>query len=138
MGQAEVIWLQNQQFVGIDSTRHSVVLSGAGPEDGVGMKPSELLLVALGGCTAYDVVNILSKKRQKLTNLRILVSGEQDSDPPWAFRKIHVHYRLVGRGLDPEAVRQAIDLSKHKYCSVSATVSGSAEITTDFEVIEAD
>lgn len=138
MGQAEVIWLQNQQFVGIDSTRHSVVLSGTGPEDGVGMKPSELLLVALGGCTAYDVVNILSKKRQKLTDLRILVSGEQDSDPPWVFRKIHVHYRLVGRSLDPEAVRQAIDLSKHKYCSVSATVSGSAEITTDFEVIEAD
>lgn len=99
MGQAEVIWLQNQQFVGIDSTRHSVVLSGTGPEDGVGMKPSELLLVALGGCTAYDVVNILSKKRQKLTDLRILVSGEQDSDPPWAFRRSTFTTGLLGAAL---------------------------------------
>ncbi len=138
MAQAEVIWLQNQQFVGIDSTRHSVVLSGTGPDDGVGMKPSELLLVALGGCTAYDVVNILHKKREKLTDLRVMVTGEQESDPPWPYRKIHVHYRVYGRGLNPEAVRQAIDLSKHKYCSVSATVSASAEITTDFEIIEAD
>jgi putative redox protein len=138
MAQVNVTWLQNQQFVATDSSKHSVVMSGTGPEDGVGMKPSELLLVALGGCTAYDVVSILRKKRQKLTDLRVSVSGEQNSDPPWAFTKIHVHYEVCGHQLNPDAVEQAIHLSEEKYCSVSATLSQAAEITYDFEVVEAE
>ena len=136
MGQVSVTWLQNQQFVGTDSTKHSVVLSGTGPDDGVGMKPSELLLVALGGCTGYDVVNILTKKREKLTDLRITVEGEQAADPPWRFVKVHVHYVVTGHNLNPDAVEQAIKLSEEKYCSVSATVAQSAEITYDFEIID--
>jgi putative redox protein len=136
MGQVVVSWFQNQQFVGIDSTKHSVVMSGTGPEDGVGMKPSELLLVSLGGCTIYDVVSILRKKRQQITDVRVIVSGEQDSDPPWAFNRIHVHYEVRGRGLSHEAVAQAIQLSEEKYCSVSATLSKAAELTYDFEVVE--
>ncbi|HHH42426.1 MAG TPA: hypothetical protein ENK56_10545, partial [Chloroflexi bacterium] len=71
-----VKWLEKLQFVGIDATKHSVVMSGQGKEDGVGMSPSQLLLVALGGCTAYDVVNILTKKRQQLTGLEVEVTGE--------------------------------------------------------------
>lgn len=137
MAQVSVTWLQNKQFVGTDSTKHSVVLSGMGPEDGVGMKPSELLLVAIGGCTGYDVVNILGKKRQKLTGLKIEVSGEQDADPPWRYNKIHIHYVVTGHNLNPDAVEQAIKLSEEKYCSVSATVSKAAEITYDFVVIDA-
>lgn len=136
MGQVSVTWLQNQQFVGTDSTRHSVVLSGMGPEDGTGMKPSELLLVSLGGCTAYDVVNILRKKREKLTDLQVTVEGEQAADPPWRYIKVHVHYQVSGYNLNPMAVEQAIRLSEEKYCSVSATVAKSAEITYDFEVID--
>ncbi len=136
MGQVSVTWLQNQQFVGTDSTRHSVVLSGMGPEDGIGMKPSELLLVSLGGCTAYDVVNILRKKREKLTDLQVTVEGEQAADPPWPYIKVHVHYQVTGHNLKPEAVEQAIRLSEEKYCSVSATVAKSAAITYDFEVID--
>jgi len=135
MGQIQVNWLQNFQFVGTDSTKHSVVLSGTGPDDGVGMKPSELLLVSLGSCTGYDVVNILGKKRQKLTGLRISVNGEQAADPPWPFQAIHIHYELQGVDLDPQAVEQAIKLSEEKYCSVSATISQAATITYDFEIV---
>ena len=136
MGEVNVTWLQNQQFVGTDSTKHSVVMSGTGPKDGIGMKPSELLLVSLGGCTAYDVVNILRKKRQPLTGLQVSVSGEQASEMPWVFEKIHIHYRVIGRGLNPEAVEQAIVHSEEKYCSVSITLAQSVEISYDFEVVD--
>jgi putative redox protein len=131
-----VKWVESRQFVGIDSTDHSVVMSS--PKDGVGMKPSELLLVSLGGCTAYDVVNILEKKRQKLTGLEVAVSSEQDEDPPWTFRKIHLHYTLRGKGLKEKAVQDAIELSEEKYCSVAATVRGMAEIDYEYTIIEDD
>lgn len=136
MTQVTVTWLQNLQFVGTDSTKHSVVLSGTGPEDGVGMKPSELLLISLGACTAYDVVNILRKKREKLQDVRLIVDGEQDTEAPWAFRKIHLRYEVSGRGLAPEAVEQAIKLSEEKYCSVAATLRAGVEITFDYEIID--
>lgn len=135
MGQVQVTWLQNFQFVGTDSTKHSVVISGSGPDDGIGMKPSELLLVSLGSCTGYDVVNILSKKRQPLSGLRISVDGEQAADPPWPFRTIHIHYELSGSNLDSQAVEQAIRLSEEKYCCVSATLSQAATITYDFTIV---
>lgn len=133
MSTASVKWIGGKQFVGIDSTHHSVVLST--PDEGVGMKPSELLLVALGACTAVDVVEILAKKRTPLESLEIQVSGEQDSDPPWTFRKINVHYILRGSDLTEKGVAQAIELSEQKYCSVSATVKGKAEICTSFEIL---
>lgn len=126
-----VKWLEKQQFVGIDSTGHSVVLSSSA--DGVGMKPSELLLVSLAGCTAYDVVEILAKKRQKLESLTIEVQGEQEPDPPWAFRRIHVVYRLRG-DLSDKAVQQAIELSGSKYCAVAATLRPAAELTWEYEI----
>jgi putative redox protein len=135
MSQATIRWVSGKQFIGVDSTNHSVVIST--PDEGVGMKPSELLLVALGSCTAVDVVDILAKKRQPLSSLEIQVSAEQDSDPPWTFRKIHVHYKLSGAGLTEKAVAQAIELSEGKYCSVAATVRGVAEVTTSFEIVAA-
>jgi putative redox protein len=130
-----VKWLEKRQFVGIDSTGHSVVISSAA--DGVGMKPSELLLVALASCTAYDVVDILEKQRQKLVGLTVEISGEQEPEPPWTFRRIHSVFRLRG-DLDPKAVRRAIELSETKYCSVAATVRGVAELTWEFEIEGAD
>jgi putative redox protein len=133
---AHVTWVQKRQFVGTDSSKHSVVMSSQDEENGTGMKPSELLLVALGGCTGYDVVDILLKKRQQLTGLEIVVTGEQDADPPWAYRKIHVHYVVRGRELREKAVRDAIALSEEKYCSVAATVRGVAEITQDYTIVE--
>jgi putative redox protein len=133
MGTATVKWIGGKQFVGIDSTHHSVVLST--PDEGVGIKPSELLLIAVASCSAVDVVEILEKKRMPLTLLEISSTGEQDQDPPWTFRKIFVHYRLSGKNLTAKAVAQAIQLSEEKYCSVAATVKGTAEIITDFEII---
>ena len=133
---AHVTWVQKRQFVGTDSSKHSVVMSSQDEENATGMRPSELLLVALGGCTGYDVVDILLKKRQQLTGLEIVVTGEQDADPPWAYRKIHVHYVVRGRGLREKSVRDAIALSEEKYCSVAATVRGVAEITQDYTIVE--
>jgi putative redox protein len=135
MGTATVKWIGGKQFVGIDSTHHSVVLST--PDEGVGIKPSELLLLAVASCSAVDVVDILEKKRMPLTRLEISVSGEQDQDPPWTFRKIHIHYQLAGKNLTEKAAAQAIQLSEEKYCSVAATIRGTAEIITEFEILEA-
>ena len=131
-----VTWVQKRQFVGTDSSKHSVVMSSQDGENGTGISPSALLLVGLGGCTAYDVVGILEKKRQKLTGLEVAVTGEQDEDPPWTYRKIHIHYELRGKGLREKAVQDAIELSEEKYCSVAATVRGIAEITYDYTIVE--
>ncbi len=133
MANASVHWVRGKQFIGIDSTNHSVVLST--PDEGVGMKPSDLLLVALASCTAVDVVEILTKKRIHLSKLEISANGEQDNDPPWTFRKIHLHYQVGGEGLTAKAVEQAIQLSEEKYCSVASTLRGVALITTSFELL---
>jgi putative redox protein len=128
-----VQWLSGKRFVGIDSTNHSVVLSSK--DEGVGMKPSDMLLLALASCTAVDVVEILVKKRLYLDSMEISACGEQDADPPWTFRRIHLRFRLGGHGLTEKAVEQAIHLSEEKYCSVAATVRATAAITTEFEII---
>lgn len=131
MASASIRWLSGQTFIGTDSTKHSVVISSTA--DGVGMKPSELMLVALCSCSAVDVVDILAKKRLTLTGLEVSASAEQDSDPPWTFRKIHLVYKLRGKDLNEKAVEQAITLSEEKYCSVAATLRGTAEITFSYE-----
>jgi len=134
MGTATVKWIEGKQFIGVDSTNHSVVLST--PSEGIGIKPSDLLLIAVASCSAVDVVEILEKKRMTLTHLEISSSGEQDQDPPWTFRKIRMHYKIGGKDLTEKAVAQAIQLSEEKYCSVAATIRGTAEIITDFEILE--
>jgi putative redox protein len=126
-------WIGGKQFVGIDSTRHSVVLSSV--DEGVGLKPSELLLIAVASCSAVDVVEILNKKRMPLSSMEISVQGEQDQDPPWTFRKIHMHFCMSGKFLTDKAVAQAIELSEEKYCSVAATIRPTAQITSDFEIL---
>jgi putative redox protein len=133
MANATVKWLDNKTFIGVDSGNHSVVLSTSA--DNVGMKPSELLLVALASCTAVDVVDILQKKHIDLKSVTIRISGEQDTEPPWAYNKIHLVYQLSGTGLDAAAAEQTIRLSEEKYCSVAATVSGKAKITWEYEIV---
>ncbi len=133
MGSTTIRWIGGKQFVGTDSGSHSIVLSTSA--EGVGMKPSELLLIAVGSCSAVDVVDILTKKRTPLSTLEISVTGEQDADPPWTYRKVHIHYRLSGQGLTDKGVSQAIELSHTRYCSVAATISGKAEITTSYEIL---
>ncbi len=132
MPTAKVRWVDGMQFVGMDSGGHSVVLSGDDQQAGV--RPSEMLLVALASCTAVDVVEIMAKKRKPLRALEIVITGERDPQPPWPYRRIKVNYRLSGDGLTEKAVSQAIALSSEKYCSVAATVRGVAAIETTFEI----
>jgi len=122
------------RFVSTDSTGHSVVMSTT--KENMGMKPSELILSALAGCSSVDVVNILEKKHTPLTHLEVNVTAEQDADPPWTFRKIHMKFIVKGKGITEKNLSQAIELSEEKYCSVAATLRGVAEITTSYEILE--
>ena len=130
-----VRWLTEKQFVGTDAGNHSVVLSGDDPAKGV--SPSQMLLIGLSACTAYDVLDIMAKKRKPLTMLEIIADGEQDPDPPWTYRRIRLKYRVSGKDLTEKAVSQAVKLSQEKYCSVAATVRGVAEIMTEIEMVPA-
>jgi putative redox protein len=136
VARATVKWAGRGEFIGTDSTKHSVVMSTQDEDNATGMKPSELLLVALGGCTGVDVVSILKKRRQEVTGLEVEVTGEQDPNPPWTYRRIDVHYTVRGSALSERAVERAIELSEEKYCSVRTTVSGVAEVTSSFTIVE--
>jgi putative redox protein len=131
-----VKWIKERQFIGVDDTDHAIVMSSQDESNNIGMNPSQLLLIALGGCTSYDVVSILEKKRQTLTSLEVTVTGEQDPDPPWTYRKIHIHFELKGPNLNPKAVQDAIVLSEKKYCSVAATIRGAVDITSDYHITD--
>jgi len=133
MGTTSIKWIDGKKFVGFDSTNHSVVLSST--DEGVGIKPSDMLALGLAACSSVDVVDILAKKRMPLSPLEVTVTSEQDADPPWTFRKFHLHFKLSGEKLTEKAVEQAIQLSEEKYCSVAATVRATAEITTSFEIL---
>jgi putative redox protein len=128
-----VRWVIGKQFVGTDENNQSIVLSGEKPSRGV--SPSQLLLISLAACTAYDVLDIMAKKRQPLSMLEIAASGENDPEPPWPFRRINLKYRVSGRRITEKGLAQAILLSHEKYCSVAATVRGVAQITTEFEIV---
>jgi len=134
----KVKWTGRGEFVGTDSTKHSLVMSTQDEANATGLKPSELLLLALGGCTGVDIVSILRKQREGLKGLEINITADQDPEPPWTFRKIHLEYLLHGENLSPRRVERAIRLSNEKYCSVGATVSGVAEVTTSFQTIGSD
>lgn len=138
MSKTTVTWVQNKQFVGTDSSKHSVVISSQDETNAVGMKPSDLLLVSLASCSAYDVVNILTKKRKKLQHVQVDVDSEQQETAPWPFTKIHLHYIVAGEGITERDLAKAINLSHEKYCSVSATLKSSVELTHDYEIIQTD
>ncbi|MCP4360340.1 MAG: OsmC family protein [Chloroflexi bacterium] len=143
MSNVAVKWAgqNSQMFMGRDSFGH-VLMTGSWPDDEnqewqewKAMKPSDLLLVSLASCSAYDVVMILKRQRQKLTNLYVNVEGTNASEPPYQFIEIHQHYVIEGDELDPKKVARAIKLSEEKYCSVAATVRGVAELSHSFEII---
>jgi putative redox protein len=136
MDHAKVKWTGDMQFVGVDSSKHAVVMSSQDEDNGTGMKPSELLLVALAGCSAVDVVSILKKKRQDLRGLEINVQGQRGEDLPRPYQRIEVEYVVSGRGLAEKAVADAVRLSEEKYCGVAATVRGVAEITSSYRIVE--
>jgi putative redox protein len=101
-----------------------------------GVSASDLLPMSLIGCSSFDVVEILQKQRQLLRELKVTATATQDENPPWRFRKIHIHYKAVGQGLELEKVLNAILLSQEHYCSVYVTLRDAIEITHDVEVVE--
>jgi len=142
MGQIALHWAghDSQMFITRDSFGHMVVAGSWPKEDQTdwvewkGVKPSDLLVMALCSCSAYDVVMILGRQRQALTDLRIVAEAQQASEPPYQFTEIHLHYIATGRNLDPAKVERAIHLSEDKYCSVAATIKGVATLTHSYEV----
>ena len=132
---AVVHFALNDFFVGITPSGHSVTLDTSG-ERSAGPTPMELLLIALGSCTAVDVIGILKKKREEVSDYRVEVWGERREEHPRSYRKLGVHHIVRGRNVSERAVKQAIELSETKYCSVAATLRPAAEIVSSFEIIE--
>jgi putative redox protein len=137
MATVTIRWVEGTLMVGTDSSGHSIVI-GRNPDDpktNIGMKASELLLISAAACSAYDVAEILAKQREPMQDLKVECSGEQMSEPPYRFTKIHLHYRVVGDVAEERLVR-AICLSEEKYCSVLNTLRAGVELSSDYEIIK--
>lgn len=136
---ARVKWVENVCFVGESGTGHAVVLDGAPDMGGrnLGMRPMEMLLIGMGGCTSFDVVTILKKARQPITDCVAEIDATRADEVPKVFTKIHVHFVVTGKGLSASQVERAVKLSAEKYCSASIMLGKSAEVTHDFEIVEA-
>jgi putative redox protein len=135
MQTAKVQWIGDQRFVAISPSGHALVMDSDSASN-TGPTPMELLLMALGACTATDIVIILEKKRQKLTSLEVICSGERAAEPPRVWTKLDILFRLRGK-LEQSGVKQAIQLSEEKYCSVSATLKKTAELSWRYEILPA-
>ena len=135
-----VKWLDHMSFVGESGSGHSVVMDGAPDAGGrnLGIRPMEMLLLGLGGCTASDVVSILHKSRQKMVDCEVEIEADRADEVPKVFTRIHIHFIVSGRKLDPGKVSKAVELSADKYCSASRMLEKTAEITHDFEIVELD
>ncbi len=130
-------WLDHMTFVGESGSGHSVVMDGspdAGGRD-LGVRPMEMLLLGLGGCTAFDVVSILKKSRQSLLDCEVEIDAERADEVPKVFTRIHIHFIVSGRNLDASKVEKAVALSADKYCSASRILEKTAAITHDYEII---
>lgn len=135
---ARVQWLDGRAFVGESGSGHAVVMDGA-PEAGgrnIGVRPMEMLLLGLGGCTAFDVVMILERMREKVTGLDVALEAERAAEDPKVFTHVKIIYKLTGRGLKPANVERAINLSAEKYCSASIMFGKTASIEHAFEITE--
>lgn len=137
---ARVKWIEDVAFMGESETGHAVVMDGA-PENGgrnIGMRPMEMLLIGMGGCTSFDVVTILKKSRQAVVDCVAEISAERADEIPKVFTKIHVHFVVTGHDLNEKQVERAVSLSAEKYCSASIMLSKSVAITHDFEIRAAE
>ena len=126
----------HRQFIASDNRGHNFIIDDAAGN--TGPKPIELIAIGLAGCTAFDVINILRKKRQDVTGYEVRVEAEQKPDPPNVFTKVHVHHVVTGVDIPERALQDAIYLSESKYCSVSAMLKLSAEIETTWEIVPAE
>jgi putative redox protein len=135
---ARVKWVEQASFLGETESNHAVLMDGPPTAGGrnLGPRPMEMLLIGTGGCTAFDVVSILKKSRQAISDCYVELDAERAETDPKVFTRIHMHFVVTGKDIKPEAVEKAIRLSAEKYCSASIMLGQTAAITHDFEVVQ--
>lgn len=136
---ARIQWAGEAMFLGESGSGHVVVMDGPPDHGGrnLGVRPMEMVLIGLGGCTNFDVVSILKKARQPVESCEAFLEAERADEEPNVFTKIHVHFVVKGRGLKEAQVKRAVELSAEKYCSASIMLGrGGVEITHDYEIVE--
>jgi putative redox protein len=135
---ARIKWAGEASFIGESESGHAVVMDGPPDMGGknAGPRPMEMLLLGTGGCTSFDVVHILKKSRQQVTDCVAEIDAERAATDPKIFTRIHIHFVITGKDLKPEQVARAVKLSAEKYCSASIMLGKSAAITHDFEIVE--
>ena len=136
---ARAKWVEGMAFMGEAGSGHAVIMDGA-PEYGgrnIGIRPMEMLLIGLAGCTAFDVVGMIKKGRENITGCEVDVEAERATTDPKVFTKINMHFVVTGVNLTETAVQRAIQMSHEKYCSASIMIGKTAEITTSFEIVAA-
>ncbi len=134
---ARIKWIENVAFVGETESGHAVVMDGS-PDNGgrnLGPRPMEMVLIGTGACSAFDVILILKKSREAVTDCVVELSAERADTDPKVFTKIHFHFVVTGDGLDSVKVGRAVQLSAEKYCSASAMLAKTAAVTHDFEIV---
>ncbi len=135
---ARIKWVEEVTFLGESESGHSLIMDGA-PENGgrnLGMRPMELVLLGMGGCTSFDIIHILKKARQPVSDCVVEINAQRAESIPKVFTRIHVHFIISGTGLKETQVKRAVKLSAEKYCSASLMLGKTAEITHDYEIIE--
>ncbi|MCK5546686.1 MAG: OsmC family protein, partial [Rhodospirillaceae bacterium] len=134
---AEVKWIGGVAFEGTADSGHSVTMDGAVESGGTnkGFRPMELVVLGMGGCTSFDVVGILKKSRQQVSDCVVEITAERAEDTPKVFTQIHMHFKITGKDVAADKVARAISLSADKYCSAVAMLGKTATITHDFEII---
>ena len=136
---SKVTWVADKTFTGQTDSGHSIVIGTAeGDSPKPGPSAMELVLMGAGSCSAWDVVEILKKGRQRVDDVIVELDADRDPEPPKVFTRIHLHFIVKGRALDPKRVERAIDLSVEKYCSATAMLEKTAEVSHDFEVVDTE
>ncbi|MDP1758643.1 MAG: OsmC family protein [Thermodesulfovibrionales bacterium] len=138
MIEAKVTYVDGLQFIGEGSSGHAIVMDGDVSVGGrnTGTRPTELLLIGIGGCSGMDIASVLKKKKQDVRGLEINVKGEKAENYPKKFTDIDIEFVIKGRNISDDAVKKAVELSMEKYCSVKATLEGSAKITWRYKIID--
>jgi len=135
-----VKWLDHMSFVGESASGHSVVMDG--PEDSggrnLGIRPMEMLLLGMGGCSSFDVVSMLKKGRQDMTSCEVEIEAQRADAEPKVFTKIHMHFIIKGRDISDAKVKKAVSLSADKYCSASIMLGKTAKVTHDYVILSED
>ena len=136
--QSSINWKGGMAFEAESGSGHKVLIDGPPDSGGLnqGPRPMEMLLMGMGACSQVDVISILKKSRQDVSDCGVDITAERSEEHPKVFTSIHLHYRITGKGIQEKTVQRAIELSAEKYCSASIMMGAMAKITHDFEILE--